>query len=436
MRIKMRGFEGRLAFVTGGSSGIGLCAAEILAGEGADVVVFARGRERLEEAVRRMEAAGERTGRRSGQRLAWRKMDVSDHEEVARVMEEAVAAFGAPDILINSAGRAYPDYFPNIPYEQFDETMKVHIYGAWNTVSSLVPHMRRRGGYIVNVASVLGFLGVFGYADYCPSKFAIVGFSEVLASELKRWGIGVSVVCPPDTDTPGFAVENRTKPPETAAVSEGGGLMQPQEVAQALIKGMRRGKLYITPGGAGMLYYMKRFFPRVVDLVMDSRIRKAQAFDGITLRGQWAVEAPVDDVFRIMTDFQRFPERFPKVAESIRIDAREGNSLEMEATVRSFGKRFRVRMKTRILPGRGFVSDNDSYQFGTSGHEEMLLSERAEGTRIDYTYQVRIHRKWLRLLAVPLLRWYSMRHWERAVIGRLKEILSESAAPASPNASD
>ncbi|MBU6214703.1 hypothetical protein KGM48_02560 [Patescibacteria group bacterium] len=143
----------------------------------------------------------------------------------------------------------------------------------------------------------------------------------------------------------------------------------------------------------------------------------------ITLHHQWIVKAPLDDVFGIMTDFERFPERFPKVAESIRINKREGNDLEIEATVKSFGKRFKVKMKTRILPGKGFISDNDSYQFGTSGHEEFLLSPHAEGTLIDYTYRVTIHKKWLRIIAVPLLRWYSMKYWEKAVIRELKKRL-------------
>jgi len=143
----------------------------------------------------------------------------------------------------------------------------------------------------------------------------------------------------------------------------------------------------------------------------------------ITLHKQWVVKAPIDDAFRIVTDFEKFPEHFPKVAESIQINKREGNNLEMEATLRSFGKRFRVKMKTQILPGKGFISDNDSYQFGTSGHEELLLSPCAEGTLIDYTYQVTVHKKWLRLIAVPLLRWYSMKAWEKAVIDQLKKIL-------------
>jgi hypothetical protein len=95
----------------------------------------------------------------------------------------------------------------------------------------------------------------------------------------------------------------------------------------------------------------------------------------------------------------------------------------MEATVKSFGRRFQVRMKTRIMPGRGFISDNDSYQFGTSGHEELLLSADPTGTLIDYTYQVSIHKWWLRVIATPLIKWYSMKFWEKAVIARLREIL-------------
>ncbi len=269
-RIRVRGFDGKLVFITGGSSGIGLATARLLAREGADVVIFARGRERLENALAEME----RDRKREGQRLACRQLDVTDHHQVTRVMEEAVREFGTPDILINCAGRAYPNYFENIGYEQFDETMKVHIYGAWNTVSALYARMKERGGYIVNTSSVLGFMGIFGYTDYAASKFAVIGFSEALRSEAKRHGIGVSVLCPPDTDTPGFAVENLTKPPETKAISEGGGLLQPEEVAEALLRGMRKGSFLIGPGSAGMLYRLKRFFPWLVDLFSERAIRK------------------------------------------------------------------------------------------------------------------------------------------------------------------
>lgn len=145
----------------------------------------------------------------------------------------------------------------------------------------------------------------------------------------------------------------------------------------------------------------------------------------ITLHDQWLVKAPVEAVFRIMTDFENFPKYFPKVAESIQVTKREGNDLEMNAVVRSFGKKFQVRMKTHILPEEGFISDNDSYQFGTSGHEELRLLKSPEGTLIDYTYHVSIHKAWLRIVALPLIRWYSMKYWEKAVINELRKRLEK-----------
>lgn len=143
----------------------------------------------------------------------------------------------------------------------------------------------------------------------------------------------------------------------------------------------------------------------------------------ITLHATWLIKAPLPQVFAMMTDFEKFPEHFPKVADSIRIVKREGNHLEMDATVKSFGQSFPVQMHTEILPGKGFISDNDSPKFGTSGHEEFLLSERPEGTRIDYTYQVSIHKRWLRVVARPLIGWFSMWYWEKAVIDELRKKL-------------
>ncbi len=141
----------------------------------------------------------------------------------------------------------------------------------------------------------------------------------------------------------------------------------------------------------------------------------------ITLHKTWTIEASTEDVAKIMTDFEHFPKHFPKVAQSIKILNRDGNVLDIEASVKSFGRVFKVKMKTEILPGRGFISDNDSYQFGTSGHEELLLSPHDDGTLIDYTYNVTIHKKWLQIVATPLIKMYSMKFWEKAVIDELKK---------------
>jgi len=145
----------------------------------------------------------------------------------------------------------------------------------------------------------------------------------------------------------------------------------------------------------------------------------------IKLHNRWYIKAPIATVFDIMTDFEKFPVHFPKVAESIQIKKRDENYLEIEAIVKSFGKKFPVKMKTQILPGEGFISDNDSYRFGTSGHEEVRLSKLPEGTLIDYTYRVSIHKAWLRVVATPLIRWYSMKFWKKAVIDELGKTLEK-----------
>lgn len=270
----METFENRNAYVTGGSSGIGLSAARLLARAGANVLLLARNRERLERAVEEIE--GQRKS--PSQRLSCRQLDVSNHEEVNRVMAGAVEEFGAPDLLINSAGKATPRPFEEISYEQFDDIMKTNFYGVWNTIQAALPHMKKRGGHIVNVSSMAGFLGVFGYSDYSASKFAMIGLSETLRSELKRYNVRVSVLCPPDTDTPGFERENRTKPPETQAISGSARLLDPDQVARALLKGVQKGRFMILANAEGWLIYrVKRYAPFLLDWSMDRAIRKAQS---------------------------------------------------------------------------------------------------------------------------------------------------------------
>lgn len=269
----MRDFSEKTAYIVGGSSGIGLSIASALSRKGAHVVIFARRKDRLDSCLPQIESCAVS----ESQRFSCIQVAVSDKDEVEAIMSRAVSEFGTPQVLINCVGRARPLYFEDVTYEQFDETMKTSLYGAWNTISALLPHMKERGGYIVNVSSMAGLIGVFGYTDYSASKFALIGFSEAIRSELKRYGIIVSVLCPPDTDTPGLQEENRTKPPETKAIAARAKLMQPDEVARALIKGMERGKFVIIPGFDGKLTFVsKRLFPGLVDFMMSRDIRKAQ----------------------------------------------------------------------------------------------------------------------------------------------------------------
>lgn len=142
----------------------------------------------------------------------------------------------------------------------------------------------------------------------------------------------------------------------------------------------------------------------------------------ISLRGKWLVNAPVDAVYRIVTDFERMPERFPRVAERLTVVGRDGNRLKIDAVARTFGRSIGVKMDTLLLPGEGYVSDNVS-EMGTSGHEEFRLRTHPEGTLIDYRYDVRLNTWFWVVFAKPLIGWYAMRFWKRHFIGRLREIV-------------
>ena len=249
--------------------GIGLAAAKRIAALGAHVTVFARHRQPLERAVAEITAAR----KQPQQEIGYRLLDVADHAQVQTVMRDTVSELGAPRVLLNCAGRAYPRRFEDISYEQFEETMRVNLHGTWSTIQALVPHMKAQGGYIVNTSSIAGLIGVFGYTDYSASKFALIGFSEALRSELKPLGIRVSVLCPPDTDTPGFAVENQTKPLETKAISASAKVMSADAVAAALLRGMQRSQFLIIPGWDGKLGVLaKRLAPWLVEKVVDRTV--------------------------------------------------------------------------------------------------------------------------------------------------------------------
>ncbi len=144
------------------------------------------------------------------------------------------------------------------------------------TIQAVLPGMRAQGyGWIVNISSVAGFKGFFGYTAYSGSKFAVNGFSEALRSEMESHNIGVTLVCPPDTRTPQLDYEEERKPLETKRLSASGSLLEPEDVARATWSGLQRSKFLVTPGfSAKAVHLSNRFIPSVVDWVLRRTIRE------------------------------------------------------------------------------------------------------------------------------------------------------------------
>jgi 3-dehydrosphinganine reductase len=259
--------------VIGGSQGIGLAIAERLAADACDLVLVARDRETLEQARHQVLARG----RTPGRRVVVRSLDITDPTAVDETMRATVAELGPPSLLINCAGRALPRRFEDLDAEQLQQTMDINLHGTVRVIAALLPAMKPAGGWIVNVSSLAGLIGVYGYTDYCASKFAVIGLSEALRQELWPMGIGVSVLCPPDTDTPGFARENETKPEETWAVAGRVRPMQATAVAEALLEGLARGRFLVIPGlESTLVHWIKRLCPALVEWVTRRAIAKVQ----------------------------------------------------------------------------------------------------------------------------------------------------------------
>jgi len=200
-------------------------------------------------------------------------MDISDRGSMQK-LEKAVQNGPAPDLLINCAGTAYPHYFEQLDSDIFDAMVSTNLTGTWNVLKTIVPFMQP-GSRIVNVSSVAGLVGTFGYTAYSATKFGIIGLSEALRNELSVKGIRVSVLCPPDTNTPQLEEENRTKPAETRAIAGNAGILEPEQVAKSLLKGLKKNTFIIIPGFQGvMINIIKRLFPGLLFSIIDSTAKK------------------------------------------------------------------------------------------------------------------------------------------------------------------
>jgi 3-dehydrosphinganine reductase len=231
----------RHAIISGGSSGIGLALAHLLVREGWNLTLLARDPGRLETA--RAELA------REGASIAAISADVRDEAATRAAVAAAIAASGPPDLVVASAGIVVPGLFTELPSQAFSETLDINFHGAVHLVRAVLPAMRaRRAGRVVLISSGAGLIAFYGYTAYAPSKFALRGFAEALRSELKPEGIGVSIVYPPDTDTPQLREELRVRPAITSRLAGGARVRKPEEVARAILDGVRRGRFTIAPG--------------------------------------------------------------------------------------------------------------------------------------------------------------------------------------------
>jgi 3-oxoacyl-[acyl-carrier protein] reductase len=180
---------GRVAIVTGGSRGIGVAIAGLLAEDGASVVVSGRDAERLQRAVKELE--------RTGATIEGVVAEAASREDAERLVDTAKQRFGRIDVLVNNAGIIRDGLLVRMKDEDWDRVMEVNLRGAFlMTRAASKVMVRQKSGRIINIASTAGAMGNAGQANYSAAKAGLIGFTKALARELAHWGILVNAVAP------------------------------------------------------------------------------------------------------------------------------------------------------------------------------------------------------------------------------------------------
>ena len=253
----MTALEGKVAIVTGASSGIGRAAAALFASEGARVVVAARRREQLDDLVAHIEATGGVAAAVAG--------DIKEEEFARALVRTAVERFGGLDVAFNNAG-TLGELGPShaIAPSSWRDTIETNLTGAFLAARHQVPAMiRRGGGSIIFTSSFVGHTkGVPGTAAYAASKAGLIALTMTMAAELGAQGIRVNALLPGGTDTPAYRIMASTPEAESAIAAHHAlrRVATPDEIARSALylasdaSSFTTGSALLADGGVSMYW--------------------------------------------------------------------------------------------------------------------------------------------------------------------------------------
>ena len=227
----MASLSGKVAIVTGGSSGIGKATAIAFAREGAKVVVASRREKEGQETVKQVQSAGSEG--------FFIKTDVSKETDVSAMVEKTIATYGHLDYAFNNAGiEQIPTPLVEQTEETFDQVMDINVKGVWLCMKHQIPQMLvNGGGVIVNMSSIAGMIGASGLPIYVASKHAVLGLTKSVALEYAKEGIRINAVCPGmiETDLLDRAFANQEVKERLIAMHPIGRVGKPEEIAEAVV---------------------------------------------------------------------------------------------------------------------------------------------------------------------------------------------------------
>lgn len=260
--------KGKVAIITGGTSGIGKALAVEFGKAGAKIVITGRNLLNLQETGAYLDSLGI-------ENLAL-QADVSVEKDNEMMAAEAIRRFGRIDVLINNAGISMRALFEDLHLDVFRKVMDINFYGTVYATKYCLPHILESRGSIIGISSIVGYRGTPARTAYSASKYAMHGFFEVLRTEVMKRGVHVMIVCP------NFTGSNIRKTALTADGTPQGetprdeeNLMTAEEVAKLALKATRKRKreLIITFQGK-LVVFLNKWFPAMMDKIVYNHMAK------------------------------------------------------------------------------------------------------------------------------------------------------------------
>jgi len=260
-------WSGKVAIVTGASSGFGTNLAAAFSQAGAKVVLAARGAEALEATASALAAHGAET-------LAV-PTDVTDQQSVEQLVATSVECFGRLDVLVNNAGRSARGAVLDTAPREFRDLLELNLIAAVRCVRAAAPHLLETSGHVVNISSLSGKTASRYLGGYAASKFALSAYSQQLRLELEPRGLHVLLVCPGPIarDEPRLQSGTATAGVPESAMRPGGGAklkaIPPDRLAAAILRACeKRRKELIVPGKARWLFALAQLSPSLGDWIV------------------------------------------------------------------------------------------------------------------------------------------------------------------------
>lgn len=240
-------FKSRHIVITGGATGLGYALADALAGQGARLTLLSRQAKKLEHASEELRRC------HPGVDVEVGTLDVGDPAAACKVVGDIARRRGGIDALFNNAGVMLEGRFEDLAPDDFAGVITTNFLGAVNVARAALPHLRASRGRLVNIASVAGLTGTFGFTAYGSAKHALVGFTDCLYYEMLDEGVKIHLVCPAEFETPMVADLDSYRTPENRRHTLAIPRTPLDTVVADTLKGLKEDRYLIVPGARARL---------------------------------------------------------------------------------------------------------------------------------------------------------------------------------------